>query len=76
MKNKTLRENIIKISILKDGDEATIGNDFAYMEFQGGNDPLVYNNAYGTSGFWSLEEVCEAVIKTYKGDLIEVHINL
>ncbi len=66
MNNKEL----IKISILKDGDR------FAYMEYQSGNDPKVYNNTYGTSGYWSFEEVCEAVITTYKDFLIDVTINL
>ena len=68
--------DIIKISILKDGNEATIGNDFAYMEYQNGNDPKVFNDTYGSTGHWSLDEVCEEIIKLYEGKLIEVHINL
>ena len=67
---------MIKISILKDGDGATIGNNYAYMEYQSGNDPKVFNDTYGSSGYWSLEEVFEAVIKLYNGKQIEVHLNL
>ena len=61
---------MIKISILKDGDK------YAYMEYQSGNDPMVYNNTYGTSGYWTLAEVCESVIATYEGEQIEVHLNI
>ena len=67
---------MVKISILKDGNDANIGNNFAYMEYQSGNDPKVFNDTYGNSGYWSFEEVCEAVVKTYEGMAIEVHINL
>jgi len=61
---------MIKISILKDGDK------YAYMEYQSGNNPLVYNDTYGTSGYWTLAEVCESVIATYEDMPIEVHLNI
>jgi hypothetical protein len=63
-------KNIIKISILKDEDK------YAYMEYQSGNDPLIYNDTYGNSGYWTLAEVCESVIATYEGHLIEIHLNI
>jgi len=65
-----MKEEIIKISILKDGDK------LAFMEFQSGNDPLVYNNTYGTTGFYDLDEVCVDIIKTYEHNLIKVYINI
>lgn len=61
---------MIKISILKDGDK------YAYMEYQSGNNPLIYNNVYGTSGYWDLAEVCESVIATYQNMEIIVTLNI
>jgi hypothetical protein len=61
---------MIKIAILKDGDK------YAYQEYQSGNDPKVFNNTYGTSGYWTLAEVCESVLATYEGEQIEVHLNI
>lgn len=61
---------MIKISILKDGDK------YAYQEYQNGNDPLIYNNVYGSTGFWTLAEVCESVVATYESELIEIHLNI
>lgn len=52
---------MIKISILKDGDK------YAYMEYQSGNDPQVYNNTYGTTGFLDLGEVLINIFGTYEG---------
>ena len=67
---KTDFKPTIKISILKDGDK------FAYMEYQNGNDPLVYNNVYGSTGFWDIADVCQSIIKDYQGTAIEVTINI
>lgn len=50
---------MIKISILKDGDK------FAHMEFQSGNDPYVYNNTYGSTGFDDLGEVLDSIFTIY-----------
>jgi hypothetical protein len=63
--------NIIKISILKDGDK------FAYMEYQNGNDPLVYNNTYGTTGFWDLEDLFKSLQETFpNGEEFILSINI
>jgi len=61
---------IIKISILKDGDK------YAYMEYQSGNDPKVYNNTYGSTGFWDLGECLESILNTYEGDKIILTNNI
>ena len=61
---------MIKISILKDGDK------FAYMEYQTGNDPKVYNNIYGNNVFFDLSEVLESIFKNYEGMEIILTNNL
>jgi hypothetical protein len=61
---------MIKISILKDGDK------FAFMECQSGNDPKVYNNIYGTTGFYDLEEALKSIFETYKGETITLIDNI
>ena len=61
---------MIKLSILKDGDK------YAYVEYQNGNDPKVFNDTYGNSDYWTLAEVCESVIATYEDMEIEVHLNI
>jgi len=63
-------KDIIKISILKDGDK------YAYMEYQGGNDPKVYNNTYGSTGFYDLTDVLEDVAKTYGDEEFILSINI
>ena len=62
--------NNIKISILKDGD------NFAYIEFQSGNDPKVYNNTYGTTGYLFFEDVCKDIVESYQGEEIQIFINI
>lgn len=64
---------MIKISILKDPEDPT---KFAYMEYQSGNDPKVYNDTYGSSGFWDLGEVGEEIIKCYKDEVIMISVNI
>ena len=59
----------IKISILKDEDK------FAYMEYQNGNDPCVFNNTYGSGGFYDLEDLFKSLKETY-GDEFIVSFNI
>ena len=61
---------MIKISILKDGDK------FAYMEYQTGNDPKVYNSLYGNNVFFDLADVLESIFKNYEGMEIVLTNNL
>ena len=61
---------MIKISILKNEDK------YAYMEYQGGNDPKVFNDTYGSGWFWDLADVLESVFKNYEGMEIVLTNNL
>ena len=61
---------MIKISILKDGD------GYAYMEYQNGNDPKVFNNTYGGSGFYDLQDLFQEIEKTYGGEEFILKFNL
>ena len=63
---------MIKISILKDGDR------FAYMEYQSGNNPKIYSNTYGTTGYWDLEDLIKDLQEMYseKGEEFILSINL
>lgn len=61
---------MIKLSILKDGDK------YACMEFQNGNNPKVYNNTYGTSGYMDLEDLFLDLLNTYAGEEIILENNL
>jgi hypothetical protein len=65
-----MKRDLIKISILKDGDK------YGYMEYQTGNDPLVFNDVYGSGGFYDVEDIYASIIKNYEGMQIEVHINI
>ena len=61
---------MIKLSILKSGDT------FAYMEYQNGNDPKVYNNTYGCDGFYDLEDLFKSILETYGNTEIILTNNL
>ena len=67
-----MKKNMIKISILRDG------NGYAYMEYQNGNDPKVFNNTYGTRGFYDWEDLMEDLKKTYSesGEEFILSINI
>jgi len=56
---------MIKLSILNDGT-----GGFAYMEYQGGNNPKIFNDTYGCGGFWNLEDLFRALLKTYADEEI------
>ena len=51
---------MIKLSILKVGDK------YAYMEYQTGNDPLVFNDTYGSNAYFDFLDVCGAIVRLYK----------
>lgn len=53
-------EGLVKISILKDGDS------YAYMEYQNGNNPEVFNDTYGCGEFYDLEEVLKSIFDIYR----------
>jgi len=59
--NNLRKNNTIKISILKNGDK------YAYMEYQKGNDPRVFNDVYGSGWFDDLADVLESVFESYEG---------
>ena len=61
---------MIKLSILNDRDK------FAYMEYQNGNDPKVFNDTYGCGGFNDLEDLFLALLKTYGNEAIVITDNL
>ena len=61
---------MIKLSILKNDDS------FAYMEYQNGNDPKVFNNTYGDDGFLDLSELLESIFRNYEGMEIILTNNL
>lgn len=61
---------MIKLSILNDGDK------YAYMEYQGGNDPKEFNGVYGTGGFWDLEDLFKSLLETYADEEIVITNNL